>query len=151
MKKIIALLLAAMMVFALCACGGGSAAPEAPAAEAPAAEAPAAPAEPAAPAPEAPAPAAEGDDFEEWKAYLAEYAVNGAPDPAEGQEVADAILASATVDDVMAVPQTTVFFSGIGALEFDAWVAAGKPAADIANMGSPTGEPSGEPTEEPAA
>ena len=42
MKKILALLLALTMVFALCACGGGSApAAEAPAAEAPAAEAPA--------------------------------------------------------------------------------------------------------------
>ena len=42
MKKILALLLALSMVFALCACGGGSApAAEAPAAEAPAAEAPA--------------------------------------------------------------------------------------------------------------
>ena len=43
MKKILALLLALTMVFALCACGGSSApAAEAPAAEAPAAEAPAA-------------------------------------------------------------------------------------------------------------
>ncbi len=47
MKKILALMLAAMMVFALCACGGS--APEAPAA-APAAEAPAAEAPAAAPA-----------------------------------------------------------------------------------------------------
>ena len=45
MKKLIALLLAAVMVFALCACGAKTEAPaaEAPAAEAPAAEAPAAP------------------------------------------------------------------------------------------------------------
>ena len=44
MKKLIALLLAAVMVFALCACGAKTEAPaaEAPAAEAPAAEAPAA-------------------------------------------------------------------------------------------------------------
>ena len=43
MKKTIAMLLALVMVFALCACGGSSApaAAEAPAAEAPAAEAPA--------------------------------------------------------------------------------------------------------------
>lgn len=46
MKKIIALLLALTMVFALCACGSKTEAPaaQAPAAEAPAAEAPAAPA-----------------------------------------------------------------------------------------------------------
>lgn len=44
MKKVLALLLAMVMVFALAACGGGSSAPaaEEPAAEAPAAEAPAA-------------------------------------------------------------------------------------------------------------
>ena len=47
MKKIIALLMALCMVFALCACGGSKApAAEAPAAEAPAAEAPAAEANP---------------------------------------------------------------------------------------------------------
>ena len=43
MKKILALVLALCMVFALCACGAKTEAPaEAPAAEAPAAEAPAA-------------------------------------------------------------------------------------------------------------
>ena len=53
MKKLIALLLAVVMVFALAACGGSN---EAPAAEEPAAEAPAAPAaEPDAAVPEAPA------------------------------------------------------------------------------------------------
>ena len=52
MKKTIAMLLALVMVFALCACGGSSApAAEAPAAEAPAAEAP------------AEAPAAEGSVY----------------------------------------------------------------------------------------
>ena len=56
MKKILALVLALCMVFALCACGAPAA--EAPAAEQPAAEAPAAEA-PAAEAPAAEAPAAE--------------------------------------------------------------------------------------------
>ena len=51
MKKLLAVLLALSMVFALCACGGAEKAEEAPAAEAPAAEAPAA----EAPAAEAPA------------------------------------------------------------------------------------------------
>lgn len=47
MKKILALLLAFVMVFALAACGSSEApAAEAPAAEAPAAEAPAAEADP---------------------------------------------------------------------------------------------------------
>ena len=58
MKKLIALLLAVMMVLALCACGGSK--DEAPAAEA----APAADAAPAAPA-DAPAAPAEGEPSEE--------------------------------------------------------------------------------------
>ena len=64
MKKIIALVLALVMVFALAACGGG---PSAPAAEAPAEEAPAAEA-PAAEAPAAEAPAAEAPAAEGWRA-----------------------------------------------------------------------------------
>ena len=53
MKKLIALLLALVMVLALTACGGSSApATEAPATEAPKAEAPAAPEAPEAPADE---------------------------------------------------------------------------------------------------
>ena len=63
MKKIIALLMALCMVFALCACGGSKApaATEAPAAEAPAAEAP------AAEAPAAEAPAAEANPMADVK------------------------------------------------------------------------------------
>ena len=57
MKKIIALLMALCMVFALCACGGS----KAPAAEAPAAEAP------AAEAPAADAPAAEANSYADVK------------------------------------------------------------------------------------
>lgn len=145
MKKLIALLLALVMVFALCACGGGKT--EEPA-EAPA-EAPAEPAaEPDAAAPAE--PAAEGDDFEAWKAYVTEYAIAGAPSEEEGKSVADAIAACTTEEEVKALPQATVFFSDIGVLEFQAWLDAGKPAADTANMGSPSGEPSGEPTGEPA-
>ena len=68
MKKILALLLAMMMVLALCACG----AEEAPAAEAPA----------AAPAAEA-APAAAGATWADYQAYLIEKAGANAPDLAE--------------------------------------------------------------------
>ena len=62
MKKILALLLAALMVLSLAACGGGS---SAPAAEAPAAEAPAAE-EPAAEAPAAEEPAAAASEITLW-------------------------------------------------------------------------------------
>ena len=79
MKKIIAMLLALVMVFALCACGQQAApAAEAPAAEAPAAEAPAAEA-PAAEEPAAEEPAADGKVFnlyawnEEFIGFLKAY------------------------------------------------------------------------------
>ena len=62
MKKILALVLALCMVFALCACGAKTEAPaQAPAAEAPAAEAPAA----EAPKAEAAASAKEEDPFDD--------------------------------------------------------------------------------------
>lgn len=160
MKKTIALLLVAVMVFALCAaCGSKTEEPAAaPAAEAAPAAAPEAAApeaaapDAAAPAPEAAAPAAaEGDDFQEWLAYLAEYAAAGAPTEDEGNAVKASIMACTSEEEVDAIPQMTVLFGDVGVLRFADWVAAGKPAADTANMGSPTGEPSGEPTEEPAA
>ena len=148
MKKFLALILALVMVFALCACGGGDKTeePAAPAAEAPAVAPDAAP-----PVPAAEAPAAEGDDFAQWKEYLKEYAVAGAPSEEAGQAVAAAIDAAATPADVEAIQEMTVLFGDVGVLGFDAWVEAGKPAADTSNMGSPTGEPSGEPSAEPAA
>ena len=146
MKKTLALILVAVMVFALCAACGSKTEEPAPAAEAPAAEAP------AAPAPEAAAPAAaEGDDFQEWLAYLADYAAAGAPTEDEGNAVKASIMACASEEEVDAIAQMTVLFGDVGVLRFADWVAAGKPEADIANMGSPTGEMSGEPTEEPAA
>ena len=151
MKKTLALILVLVMIAAVCAgCGGSKAEEAAPAeapAAAPAAEAPAAPAAPAAEAPVAPAAPAAGDDFSAWKAYLKEYAIAGAPSEEAGQSVASAIDAAASVEDVEAIPELTVLFGDVGVLSYDAWLAAGKPAADTSNMGSPTGEPS----EEPAA
>lgn len=142
MKKTLALILAAIVVFALFAgCGSKSepAAAEAPAA-APAAEAPAA------------APAA-GDDFDTWKAYIMEYVIAGAPDEDSAKVVVDALNAAATVDEVEAIQQLGVMFSSVGVLHFDDWVAAGKPAADTSDMGTPpvSGEPTGEASGEPAA
>lgn len=73
MKKLMAMVLALVMVLSLAACGGSAA----PATEAPAAAAPAAPAEPAAPATEA--PAEEGKVFniyawnEEFKGFFEKY------------------------------------------------------------------------------
>ena len=146
MKKLLALLLAAMMVFALCACGGGNKAEET------APEAPAAPA--AAPDAAAPGAAAEGD-FDTYKAYVIAYAAAGAPTEEEAKNVEDMINGCATVEDLEAIPQLTVLFANAGVLHFDEWVAAGCPEADTSNMtmGDPSasGEGSGEPTGEPPA
>lgn len=175
MKRILALVMAMLMVVALCACGSKTEEPaaETPAPEAaPAAEAPAAPAAPAveAPAgdasgepgdasgepgasgePAAPAVAVNGDDFVAWCDYVKEYAVAGAPSAEEGESVAAAIDACSTVEEVEAISQLTVLFENVGVLRYDEWLAAGKPAADAAGIGTEadnfaaTGEPTGEP------
>lgn len=148
MKKILALLLAIMMIASMAACGAKEEAPEtvaAPAAE----EASAAEAAPA--AEEAPV-----DDLTAWKNYLKEYAVAGAPSEEEGQAVSALIDEAATVEDVEAISQLTVLFESVGVLKYNDWIAAGKPAAQAAGIGSEadkqaaSGEPSGEPTDEPA-
>ena len=75
MKKVLAMLLALMMVLSLCACGAAEeeAAPAAEEAAAPVAEA-------AAPAAEEAAPAdAAAGDFEAYKQYVIAYATAGAP------------------------------------------------------------------------
>ena len=126
MKKTLALVLALVMVFALCACGGGN-------------EEPASAAEGA-------APVAEGDDFAEWKAYLKEYVSAGAPNEELGKSLMAEVDAAATAEEMESIVGLGVMFSDVGVLRFADWVAAGKPAADTANMGTPpaTGEPSGE-------
>ena len=133
MKKILALLLALVMVMALAACGGGNA---------PAAEEPAAPAEdaaapdaaaPEAAAPEAPAEEA-GDDLAAYKDYLKAIAMAGAPSPEAGESVSSAIDAATSWEEIQAINETEVLFSNEIALEFQAWVDSGKPAADTTGI-----------------
>lgn len=104
--------------------------------------------------------AAPATGFDGWKAYLIAYAVAGAPNEEEGQTVAGLIDAAATVEEVEAIPQLTVLFENVGVLKYDAWVAAGMPAAATDGMVSEadqqaaSGEASGEAaatSEEPAA
>ena len=148
MKKLLALLLALVMVLALAACGGGSAPAEAPAEE-PAAEEPAAPAAPEEPEAPAEEPAEEaGDDFAEYKVYFGEYAAAGAPNDEERENMKNLIEGCEAFEDIEALQQSTVLFDTVGVLRFDEWLAAGKPAADTSNMGSP--DASGEPSDEPA-
>ena len=139
MKKLIALLLAVMMVAALCACGD-KAETEAPATEAPAAEAPAA---------EAPA----AGDLEGYKAYVTAYAEAGAPTDDEKAAATAAIAACTTAEEVENCQYLTPMFSGEMILTYDAWVAAGCPAADTSSMsiGDPNAGASGEPSGEPQA
>ena len=141
MKKLIALLLAVMMVAALCACGD-KAETEAPAAEAPAAEAPA-----------AEAPAAAAGDLEGYKAYVTAYAEAGAPTDDEKAAATAAIAACTTAEEVENCQYLTPMFSGEMILTYDAWVAAGCPAADTSSMsiGDPNAGASGEPSGEPQA
>ena len=143
MKKTVALLLALVMVLALCACGAKEEAP---------AEAPAAAAAPAAPEAAAPAaaPAAAGD-LEGYKAYCAAYAEAGAPTDDEKANAVAAINACTTAEEVEACTYLTPMFSGEMLLTYDAWVAAGCPAADTSAMVKGDPSASGEPSGEPAA
>ena len=136
MKKLIALLLAVMMVAALCACGD-KAETEAPAAEAPAAE----------------APAAAAGDLEGYKAYVTAYAEAGAPTDDEKAAATAAIAACTTAEEVENCQYLTPMFTGEMILTYDAWVAAGCPAADTSSMsaGDPNAGASGEPSGEPQA
>ncbi len=142
MKKLIALLLAVMMVVALCACGDTA---EEATTEAPAVEA----------APEAAPAAAPAADLEGYKAYASAYAEAGAPNESEKANATAAIAACTTAEEVEACTYLTPMFSNEIILTYDAWVEAGAPAADTSNMvmGDPSasGEPSGEPSAEPAA
>lgn len=107
MKKLIALLLAAVMVFALCACGAKT---EAPAAEAPAAEAPAAEA-PAAEAPVVKVGIAAPDVTHGWVAGVAYYAEKYCKDNNLEYKIttsADAAEMTAALQDLMAWGATVV-------------------------------------------
>ena len=147
MKKILALVMAMMMVLALCACGAKEEA-------APAEVAAAAPAAAEAAAPEAAAPAAAEDTFAAWKEYAAAYATAGAPTEEEKTSVAESILACATYEEVTEISVMTVLLENL-ILPYEEWVAAGMPEADLSNVqaGDPgaSGEASGEASAEPAA
>ncbi len=131
MKKTLALLLAAMMVFALCACGGSA---ETPAAEpAPAAEA--APAAPAAPAGEV--------TWADYQQYLIDKAGANAPDLDEFKGQVYAINSWEELDQT--VSPWDQMFTTIGLSTWDEFKAG--------NVKEPAvgGPASGEPTDEPAA
>ena len=151
MKKILALLLAVMMVLALCACGDAEETP-APAEEAaPAVDAAPAVADAAAPAVEGAAsgePAVEGaasgepaaadtaaaGDLEAYKAYCLVYVQAGAPTEEQRATAVAAIEACTTVEEVESSTYLYPMFSYEMIMTYADWVAAGCPAADTSNM-----------------
>ncbi len=151
MKKILALVLAAMMALALCACGSSGDTEEA---------APVDEAEPAvnvqADASVPGSDAAEGD-LEAYKTYVIAYAAAGAPDEEEAANVEALVNACTTAEEIEAISQLTVLYENAGVLTYDEWVAAGCPEADTSSMvaGDPnagaSGEGSGEPSGEAPA
>lgn len=99
--------------------------------------------------------AGQADGLAAWKAYLIAYAVAGAPNEEEGQTVAGLIDAAASVEEVEAISQLGILFENGIVLGYDAWIAAGMPAAETAGMVSEAEQQgaSGEAaaSEEPAA
>ena len=86
---------------------------------------------------------AASDDWGEYQDYIYSYAEAGAPNPEDAVEMADAIYACEDMDDIKAASNIQVFFDVLGALDFDEWIAAGKPEADM-SAGGGSGEASGE-------
>ena len=90
------------------------------------------------------------DDWSEYQDYVYAYAEAGAPNPEDAIPMHEAIYACANMDEMLTVSELGVFFQVIGVLQYDAWLAAGKPAAEPGSSDA-SGEPSGEASEEPAA
>ena len=143
MKKFLALMLALVMVLALCACGSKT---EAPAAEEPAAEEPA---EEAAPAEETEEAAGEVT-WADYQAYLVEKAGANAPDLDEFKAQVDAMTGWDDIDTT--TPPWDQMFTTIGLSTWDEFQQG--IVKDAAVMGGPdpsaSGEMSGEASEEPA-
>ena len=85
------------------------------------------------------------DDWSEYQDYVYAYAEAGAPNPEDTVEMSEAIYGSANMDDIKAAPAIQVFFDVLGALDYDSWIAAGKPASDMSGSASAeTADASGE-------
>ena len=91
------------------------------------------------------------DDWSEYQAYVYAYAEAGAPNPEDAEPMYEAIYGCSNMEEMNAVSELGVFFQVIGVLDYDAWLAAGKPAAEAGSSDSASGEASGEPAEEAAS
>ncbi len=98
---------------------------------------------------------AANDDWADYQKYVYSFAEAGAPTPEDAQSMADIINACGTMDELLAAEELGVFFAVMGTLDYDAWIAAGKPAEGEIGGGSGSGEASGDATgeasEEPAS
>ena len=89
---------------------------------------------------------AAGSDWADYQQYVIGYAVAGAPEEADAVSMTEIINGCATMDELLAAEELGVFFNVLGVLEYDAWVAAGKPASDAA--GDASGEASDDASDE---
>ena len=90
-------------------------------------------------------------DWADYQQYLCNFAAAGAPLPEDADSMAAVIHGCADMDALLAAPELGVFFQVLGALDYDAWVAAGKPATGEPSPGGSSGEPSADASEEPAS
>ena len=92
------------------------------------------------------------DDWSEYQNYVYAYAEAGAPTPEDAEPMHEAIYGAADMAEMSAITELGVFFQVLGVLDYDAWLAAGKPAAEPEASAAASGEASAEPAaEEPAA
>ena len=87
---------------------------------------------------------AANDDWADYQQYIISFAVAGAPTEADAADMANIISSCATMDELLAAEQLGVFFAVMGAMDYDAWVAAGKPAEGAPAAGGSSDEASGE-------
>ncbi|MGM9614293.1 MAG: hypothetical protein ACI3W7_02020 [Oscillospiraceae bacterium] len=89
-------------------------------------------------------------DWADYQQYIISFATAGAPTEADAEDMANIINGCSTMDELLAAEQLGVFFAVMGALPYDDWAAAGKPAEGAPAAGGSSDEASGEPSEEPA-
>ncbi|MCC8357391.1 MAG: hypothetical protein LJU34_06060 [Oscillospiraceae bacterium] len=69
------------------------------------------------------------DDWVDYQQYVISYAEAGAPTEEDAVSMTEIIMACEDMDDIAAASEIQVFFEVLGALDYDAWVAAGQPEA----------------------
>ena len=94
---------------------------------------------------------AAGGDWADYQQYLCNFAAVGAPLPEDAEAMASVIDGCATMDELLAAPELGIFFQVLGAMDYDAWAAAGRPSTGEPQAGGASGEASADASEEPAS